>query len=520
MRFVDDEVVRLPRRRLLQLLAGGAAMLATGCTDTSGGTGSGAPTTSTNMVIPDAVTKLPTDKVELRWIDSGDAKAAFNKALAAAYHKKHPNITINYEGMAWNAINQVIGAGVRNGSAPDIFALPPQITIQAAVTNGWVGAFDDVIPNFDQVSKRFPPGALAPGINQFNGKTYMLPMTGNTRFNHLLLFNEDYIKQADLDFDNNVMTWDQLRTNAKKLTKQGNGSYYGIILGLRQAGGLTDIVSDMATMAGVHSGISDATSGIDWRTGEYSGFSDPRSEEVIELLLAMHSDGSIHPDSISLDQPGARQRFPQGQAAMMFQGPWNIPIWKQTNPEFHLGLNIPPQKDPSDIWPVSTPPGGSNSWVYSSKTKLGAVIGDIFSYWASKEGQIQFASFDPAGDPPFDLDAAKDAKMDPLSRKALSIAQKYTAIGPEPSVRNPDVEQVYLNRVPPTPGFGDRLLAVFSGQSHDSVKQVLKASKDAAEKALDDAIAKAKTKGAKVSREDFVFSDWDPRKPYVQLYQK
>lgn len=521
MRLTEDEVVRLPRRSLLQLMAvGGAGMVTAACADTSGGTGSSAPKASAGMVIPDPVTKLPTGTVELTWIDSGDAKAAFAKELAAAYHKKHPNITINYDGAAWNNIAQVISAGVRNGSCPDIFALPGQIPLQTAITNGWIGAFNDVIPNFDQVKKRFPPGAIVDGINTFNGKTYMMPMTGLAAFGTLLLFNEDYVKKADLDFDNKVMTWDQLRTNAKKLTQQGNGNYYGIIMGLSQPGGLTGVASSMAAMAGVPSGLNDSLSGINWLTGEYSGFSDSRSEEVIELLLAIHSDGSIHPDSISLDQPKARARFPQGQAAIIFQGPWNIPIWEQTNPDFRFGLNIPPQKDPGNVSPVSSPPGGSNSWVYYAKTKAPTVIGDIFSYWASREGQIQWADVDPAGDPPFDTDAAKDAKMDALSRKALSIGQKYTAIRPEPAVRNPDVEQVVLNLVPPAPAFADRVMAIFTGQSQQTVKQVLQASKDAAEKALDDAIAKAKAKGANVSREDFVFSDWDPRKPYTKLYEK
>lgn len=520
MSLLDDEAARPPRRRFLQMLAGGAVMAVAGCTDTSGDSGSGVQQANTGMVIPNPVTKLPTGQVKLTWVDSGDAKAAFTKELATAYHKKHPNITINYDGAAWNSVSQVVSAGVRNGSAPDVFALPPAIPLQTAIDNGWVGAFDDVIPHFEDVKKRFPAGMLCAGVNQFGGKTYMMPMTGPARLNNLFLFNEDYVKKAGLDFDDKPISWDDLRANAKKLTKQGNGNYYGLIFSLNQGGGLTGPASDMATMAGVHSGVGDSITNINWQTGEFDGFDNPLAEEILELLYAIHKDGSIHPDSVSLDAPGARARFPQGQAAMMFQGPWNIPIWKQTNPEFHLGLNIPPQKDPGTVYPLSSSPGGSNSWVYYAKSKLGPVIGDIFSYWCSKEGQIQFTDVDPVGDPPFDTTAAKKAKMDALSRKALAIGEKYNAIRPEPAVRNPDVEQVYLNLVPPTPAYADRAMAIFTGQSKQSVKQMLQASKAAADKSLDEAIAAAKKKGAKVSRDDFKFSDWDPKTPYLKLYQK
>jgi multiple sugar transport system substrate-binding protein len=37
---------------------------------------------------------------------------------------------------------------------------------------------------------------------------------------------------------------------------------------------------------------------------------------------------------------------------------------------------------------------------------------------------------------------------------------------------------------------------------------------DARNKALDDAIAKAKTDGAKIDRADFVFSNWNPSEDY------
>jgi len=53
-----------------------------------------------------------------------------------------------------------------------------------------------------------------------------------------------------------------------------------------------------------------------------------------------------------------------------------------------------------------------------------------------------------------------------------------------------------------------------SGQLTD-VKKAMKDTKDTYEKELDRAIKAAQDKGAKVSRSDYVFPNWDPTKDYL-----
>jgi len=509
---------QLSRRHLLELLAAGGLITATGCVNTSNApSGNSPPTAATKGVtfkFPNTGAKLPTGDVKLSWMDSGDTKAFFFQPMAKAYNKKHPNITIDYNGSNWNNITQVLTTGLRNGSAPDVFQLPTQIPVNVAVANGWIGAFDDIIPNFAELKKTFPPGIFANGTSDFNGKTYLMTMSGPQRIGNLLLSNKDLATKSGLDLESEPISWDQLRADAKKITKDGAGSYYGLIMGLAQPGGLTGPASDMAQMSGLHNGID----AINWRTGEYN-HTDPLAAEIIELFLAMRDDGSIHPDSVSMDAPTARARMPQGQAGIMFQGAWNIQLWAQQNPNFHLGLQLPAQKDPKTIWPLVHGPGGSDSWAHSSTTKLGSVIGDIFSFWSTMPAQEDWAIFNGAGDPPVFIEALQHVKLDALNTKAAKLGSDYTRLGPEPAVRNPDVQQVYLNQIPPDPTFSDRIVGLYTKQITKSVPQVLKDAKDAAEKSLDDAIAKARKKGAKVSRDDFVFSDWNPRQSYTSIYK-
>lgn len=507
------------RRHVLQLLAaGGVGVAAAACTNTSGTTGSSAASHSSFDIPASGTTSgapLPKKTATLRWIDSGDTKADFFRAFFPQYEKKHPNLTVKYQGVSWNLITQEVSLGLHNGTAPDVFELPPSITAAQAISNGWLGAVDDIIPNWPEVKKRYPAGVFANGVTDFNGKTYGMPFSGNGRIGSIFLYNADYAKKAGYDLANTVLTWDELRAFAKKCTKQGNGKYYGIIFGLTQSGGLSNIVDTLGEMAGIHG----KPGGIDWRTGKYN-FTHPLVEPLVELFLGMKSDGSVFPGSASLDQPGARNRFPQGDAAIIFQGPWNIDPWKKDNPSFNLGLNLPPQRDPKHIWPLTYGPGGSDTWWYSSKTTVGPWIGDIFAYLSTLKGQAQYADYNGAGDPPAMPQAIKGAKLDALNQKALKLGTDYTVIAPQPAVRNPDVAKVYEAQKPAQPDYDQTLDGLFTGQIKTSVATAMKGLQQRYDKSLDDAIKLARSRGAKVSREDWVFADWDPAKPYTKLYTK
>lgn len=537
----------LSRRSALQLLAAGSGSLAlSACGFARGGAANPAattpppnaaptaaatsapasaanPTAATSKLdfnIPDSGAKLPTTDVTLRWMDSGDVKADFFNAFFPAYSKKHSNIKVQYDGTNWNQITQVVTLGFRNGTAPDVFQLPPTITAAQAVANNWIGALDEVVPNWPQVRARFPSGIFAPGITDFEGKTFGYPFTSNQRINNLLLFNKDYLQQAGYDPDSKPLTWDEFRAACKKCTDQGAGKYYGLIIGIAQSGQLPGFIDTLAEMAGAHGGTVPVGSNggeFNYQTGQYN-FTSDQYLSAVELLLAIKSDGSIFPGSVSLDAPGARGRMPQGLAAMILQGPWNIPIWTKT-PDFHLGLNLPPLRDPNKSFPLTYGPGGSNTWFYAASTQLGSVVGDIFNYLGTVDGQAMWAHYDPAGDPAAFPDALAKAQLDPLSSKAAKLAQDHTRLRPDPSVKNPDVFKVFEAVQPVTPNFNDTLVGLFTGDLTDA-KQAMTDLQNRMTSALDDAIKTAQARGANVSHDDFVFADWDPSQDYTSLYKK
>lgn len=501
---------RLSRRTLLQAAGGaGAAVAASSLAGISPAIASNRGAVQDDgydFDIPDSGADLPEDDVQLRWMDSGDAKAFFFEAFFPVYQEMHPNIEVQYDGTNWNQIQQVITLGFRNGSAPDVFQLPSTITMADAVENGWVGALDDVVPNWPEVKAHFPAGTFAPGVTDFGDKTYGYPATSHKRINNLLLYNVDYLNEAGYDPSETVLSWDDFREAARLCTAQGDGQYYGFIAGVTQNNALPGVVNWLAEMAGA------IGAEFNYQTGEYN-YASEEYIAAVELLLAIRDDGSFFPGTASLDNPGARGRMPQGVAAMILQGPWNIVPWLQQNPDFNFGVSLTPQMNPDNIFPHMHGPGGSNTWSYFSGTELGPVVGDVFSYMGTVDGQAAWGYYVGAGDPPQFPEAVEQIELDPLSQKALDLGFEYTRLGPEPAVRNPEVQQVYLETTALTPSWNDVMVGLFTEELTD-VKAVMQDLQDRAMAERERAITAAQDKGANVNWDDFVFPDWDPKEDY------
>ncbi len=499
---------RFSRRQALRLTGGvglSGAMLGTRQTGTLA---SQTPAAAPTFEIPDTGADLPTEQVTFRWIDNGDQKAVFFNQFFPAYQEKHPNITIQYDTLPGPEMTKVVPLGIQNGDAHDVFMFAFGVPPAQAVAEGWVAPLDDYIPNFAEWKKGFPPGTLLPGITDFNGKTYVMLITSNRRYSTLLLYNAPYMREAGVDPQAKPLTWDEFRDAAKKITEQGQGQYYGLILEGKQPARWSDIVSNLARMAGRPAGEDH----IDFATGEYVYTSD-EYVGAIELLLAMNADGSIFPGSVSLNAAQARAQMPQGAAGMILQGPWNIPQWPKENPDFEFGVASQPVPNSGTPSPLTVPPGGSNAYGIYANSPYGAIAGDIFHFLGTLEGQRAWASLNPIADSPLFPEAAGAAEATPQASQASQLFAEQVRLGPSPLVRNPDAAQVVLELKPLSPDFGETVQGLFSGQLSDT-KAAMRDLQDRADAELDRAIEAARANGAQVTRDDWVFANWDPTKDY------
>jgi len=458
--------------------------------------------------------KLPTSTVTFRWVHSGPGpKGLFFKAYFEAYHGAHPNITVQLDQLPWPEIGKIVPLGVQNGNAPDVFQIPLNFTGAQAVQAGWVHPLDDIIPNFAQWKAAFPPDSFLNGVHLFNGKTYTFPFISNKTYDTLLLYNVDYLAQAGIDPQAKPLTWDEYRAAAKKLTQQGAGKYYGIIIEGNQTNRFAAFVANLARMAGAVGSTSVTNGNINWKTGAFNYTTD-QYLAAIDLLLGIKSDGSIFPGSLALNALEARSQFPKGVAGMMLQGPFNIIGWKTSAPNFKFDLASQPVPNTGTPMPLSYGATGGYFWAYA-KTKYPEIAGDIFHYLGTEEGQATFVRLSGGGERATFPQANKVSGLDPRVQKVNALFDQQLRLEPNPSVRNPDVEKVNLERKTVTPDFGTTVQGIFTGQLSDA-KKAMQDLTDRTEKELDRAIKAAQAKGAKVTRDDWVFPNWDPTKDYTQ----
>lgn len=491
----------LSRRTFMQSTAVGAAALGLG-------TGLGAGSAQA-MGVPASINTI-TQGSTLRWIDSGDQKAVFYRQFFADYAQAR-GIDIVYDPLPWNEIAQVVPLGVRNDSAHDVFALPQNVNPADAVAQDWVQPYDDFIPNFDEWKAGFPDGAFLPGINVFNGKTYGLPFTSNKRYGTHLLFNRAYMEAAGYDPEDQPLTWSGFRDAAAKITEAGAGRYYGFIIGGSQLGRWAQTVRNMGRMAGASAGgDSVVEADIDFRTGDYVYDSD-QYIEAVELLIAMQSDGSIFPGVMSMNAPQARAFMPQGAAGMIMQGPWNIGGWEGNHPEFDFGVASGPVPDEGPVGKLTIGQGAlapNTMWMFKNSPH-GAIVGEIFHYLGTLEGQTAWANIVGAGDPPIFPAALDNADISSRSKFALNMFNEQIRVGPNPVVGNSAMALVIGAFQAPEVNFARTVQGLVAGEL-TGVRAEMGALKDRYNAALDAAFEEAKAGGADVDRSDLVFTNWNP----------
>lgn len=447
---------------------------------------------------------LPTEDVTYRWADHQGVRVPFHQALQAAFMEVHPNIKIEYDSLGQD-LAELLAVGVQSGDAHDVLPSGAGILAPQAVREGWITALDDIIPDFEQWKAAFPESTFMPGINEFDGKVYLMPMYSAKLHRKLMFYNVALMQEAGYDPNEKVLSWDEFRDAAKKVTE--NGAY-----GLANAGGPgSQFVETLAELSGAHGGE------FNWQTGEFNYTSDAY-KGAIELMLAMNDDGSFLPGMVSMTDTDVRARFPAGQAAMYISGIWNVSIWEQSEPDFEFGVTSAPAQNPDDMYAISIVPGAGEGYMAYAGSELQQVTSALFTFVGSLEGNIALKEISKAVNPVAFQEANEIVEHSENGRRALEINYDQLRFRPAPAIRNQDATQVDMERRPITPNLGEIVNGIFSGQVEDW-EAALQDLQDRANAELDRAIKAAQDEGAEVSREDWVFPNWDPREDYsLEMY--
>ncbi len=443
-------------------------------------------------------------KVTLAYWDWWVTQAPWVDGEIALFQKAHPNITIKKTTQGNSTYDTLLPLSFKSKRSPDVFMIPAHPAIGDQITQGWLRPVDD-----NQWKQQFPKGSFLEGSNMLNGKTFSAPLTGSAPWVQLYINNEVFRQAGLKNADGSIKvprTWDDVTNAADAITKKSNGSVYGLGFG---AGGWNLLplwVEVFVRGAGSPGGGYDK----DLRVGKYTYGSDRNYADFVALLLEWKKRGYFYPDSVSISDETARAFFERGKFGMTVGGVWNQAEWTAHQfTDYTLTTLVGPEAKPKGYFYNS---GGGVFAGISKQTKYPDEALAWFKWLYSPEAGRRYVEkgIDVSVYP--QNNNAKNVKFPPFAQyvatSTLSIA------GPNPKARNPQVAQADAFVKAVKPDLGDTLTGAYTGQV-TNVPQALASLEARSQAALEDAVKQAQQKGAKVSLQDYIFSDWDLTRPYT-----
>jgi multiple sugar transport system substrate-binding protein len=158
--------------------------------------------------------------VTLTFIHWGTSQAPAMKAVAAGFHKKYPNITIDVESTPWAEYFTKLDAAANGGSMPDIMWMHPNNFIRYAKAGMLLDVTNKVTKDARFKWSNFPDSLVK--LYKYSGKSYAVPKDYDTA---ALWYNKTLFDQKGIAYPDGTWDWNKLSTVAKQLTDPSKGIY-------------------------------------------------------------------------------------------------------------------------------------------------------------------------------------------------------------------------------------------------------------------------------------------------------
>lgn len=170
--------------------------------------------------------------------------------------------------------------------------------------------------------------------NSYEGKLYGLQPTTQTL---ALFYNEDIFAEAGLE---PPTTWDEFQQTAEQLTE---GDTYGVAFSAPPSyEGTWQFLPFM------------------WSNGgDETDIDTPETAEALQLWTDLVEGGSASQSVLNWGQEDVNDQFIAGKAAMMVNGPWQLPVLSE-HPEVNYGISSIPVPEEGD---TAVLPLGGGTWV-------------------------------------------------------------------------------------------------------------------------------------------------------------
>ncbi|MBV9228979.1 MAG: sugar ABC transporter substrate-binding protein [Chloroflexi bacterium] len=261
------------------------------------------------------------------------AQGATLSKLFSQYEQLHPNITIQRTAVPFDSLLPKADQEAASHTLPNILVLDNPDVAQFAST-GALNSLDSFMQGKFSDSD-FYAGPLT--TMKYQNKTYSFPVGNNDL---AVFYNKKMLDAANIQ---PPKTWSDLEAAAKALT---HGNTYGFAFSAP--------ANEQATFQ---------FEAFLWSNqGDLSKISAPESVASLQVLVDMIHKGYASRGALNWGQPDVATQFGEGNAAMMENGPWEIPaLEQQYHMKFGVDFGVVPFPVPqSGMQPVV--PLGGEAW--------------------------------------------------------------------------------------------------------------------------------------------------------------
>jgi multiple sugar transport system substrate-binding protein len=346
----------------------------------------------TTMAVPSSTRAQEAVKLSF-W--SRDSDEGLVRGLVNAWNASHKNqieVTII---PAADFVTKV-GTAVAGGAAPDIMAIDliyvPAFAAADQLTE--IGDLAKALPFFDKLS----PSHVR--LATYKDKLYALPFNAEAS---VLMWNKGLFKQAGLDPEKGPTNWDEIYTDAKKITALGNG-IYGYYFSGACAGCNAFTFAPLIW-----------ASGGDFLSADYSTptLTDPNVKAALEFYRKMWVE-KLMPEGAKVDNGSDFfNAFQTNKIGMIGTGAFAQSVLRTNHPEIEFGVTyLPGQK------------GGKSSFAGGDSVAIpkgSKYVKEAFEFiqWALSD-DVQLEQFAKTSQLPVRTDLAKNKYFDADPRLELN----------------------------------------------------------------------------------------------------
>ena len=277
--------------------------------------------------------------VTIAWWDyMSDANGAALDTQMANYMEANPSVTVERTYIPFADLKQKLLQGAAAGQLPDVVIIDnPDHSSFAAL--GVFADLTDLVQTWGQADSYFE-GPWASTVYQ--GKNYGIPDNSNCL---VLWYNKDLTEPAGVQPPAN---WDELVSASAALS---DGDRYGLAM--------SGVKSEEGTFQWLP---------FLWMTGEdLPTLDSDGGRAALQLWTDLVNDGYMSPGILNWTQGDVKGQFENGLAAMMVNGPWQIPVLKDEAPDLNWDVvTLPVEQQGASIL------GGENTAIVGATENLDA----------------------------------------------------------------------------------------------------------------------------------------------------